>query len=283
MKATVVRQLAIAVNRLSPSTAHSSSLLQVRSASTAAPTTAARRPPPTASSSSSYATAASPSSYSSPTPSPTQSNSAGAYPTNPFVSFPNVYGGFKVHKSRAALTVSFARPQVSVVTPRSASAQPYYRLERAGALQLEFAPTATDAADSGSAAGGNNPNSNARAYNWRDKVVLLLSVSEMGDLLAFSQLAAVSDIKFYHDPQLGTEQAGETRKELVIKRAAAGKGYYFNLSVNMKGAGKSLVQVPVSDGEMAVLLELCKQSIPQLLCMAHLPPRVESEGEGQGQ
>ena len=143
---------------------------------------------------------------------------------------------------------------------------------------MEFAPAATDTADSTAAA---NPASNARAYNWRDKVVLFLSVTEIGDLLAFSTLPAVADIKFFHDPQLGTEAAGEVRKELVIKRAGAGKGYYFNLAVNMKGAGKSLVQVPVSDGEMAVLVELCRQSLPQLLCMAHLPPRIEEAGEGQ--
>ena len=111
--------------------------------------------------------------------------------------------------------------------------------------------------------------------------MMYLSVTEIGDLLAFTQLPAVNEIKFYHDPQLGTEAAGEMRKELVIRRAGAGKGYYCNLMLNNKGA-KTSIQVPVSDGEMAVLVELCKQSIPQLLCMAHLPPRVE-DGEGQGQ
>jgi len=167
---------------------------------------------------------------------------------------------------------------VSVVTPRSATSQPYYRLERAGALLLDFAPAATDSADSPAAT---SPGSNARAYNWRDKVAMNLSITEIGDLLAFTSLPAVADIKFYHDPQLGTEAAGETRKELVVKRASAGKGYYFNLGVSVKAAGKSSIQVPVSDGEMAVLVELCKQSLPQLLCMAHLPPRVEDSGEGQ--
>ena len=269
MTSSVFRQLVRpAVHRLNRSAAHFTFSSLVRSVSSTAVPSSTRRASPA----SSFATNAAPSSSSAPTSS---YSSAGAYPTNPFVSYPNVYGGFKVHKSRAALTISFARPQVSVVTPRSASSQPYYRLERAGALQLEFAQAATDAPDTATA-----PGSNARSYNWRDKVVMSLSVSEIGDLLAFSSLPAVAEIKFFHDPQLGTEAAGETRKELLVRRAGAGKGYYFNLAVNMKGAGKSQVQVPVSDGEMAVLVELCRQSLPQLLCMAHLPPRVE-EGEGQ--
>ena len=271
MASSIFRQLVrLAANRFtrSPSLSASSSL--ARHASSATPASSARRSPPA----SSFATTSSPTASSS---APSSSSSAGAYPTNPFVSFPAVYGGFKVHKSRAALTISFLRPLVCVVTPRSALSQPYYRLERAGALQFDFAPAATDAPDSAATAAG----SNARAYNWRDKVVMSLSVTEIGDLLAFSSLPAVAEIKFFHDPQLGTEAAGETRKELIIKRAGMGKGYYFNLSVNMKGAGKSVVQVPVSDGEMAVLVELCKQSVPQLLCMAHLPPRIEETVEGQ--
>ena len=272
MTSSVFRQLLRpATSLVIRSTAQSTSASLARRASSAAVPSSTRRSPPA----SSFATAASPSYSSAP-------STSGAYPSNPFVSYPNVYGGFKVHKSRAALTISFVRPQLSVVTPRSAAAQPYYKLERAGALGLDFAPAANDAADSAAAASSSSSSSgsNARAYNWRDKVAMFLSVSEIGDLLAFASFPAVADIKFYHDPHLGTDAAGETRKELVIKRAAAGKGYYFNLGISMKAAGKSSIQVPVSDGEMAVLVELCKQLLPQLLCMAHLPPRIE-EGEGQ--
>ena len=85
------------------------------------------------------------------------------------------------------------------------------------------------------------------------------------------------------DPQMGTDAAGDTRKELVIKRAGAGKGYYANLGVTARGSGKTSIQVPVSEGEMAVLVVLCQQMLPQLLCMHHLPPSIQVEETSEGQ
>ena len=270
--ATVFRQLVRPVASRFTSRSTSSIIARYASTTTSSPASnSARRP--TTSPASSFATSASP--YASSAPS--SSSSAGAYPTNPFVNYPNVYGGFKVHKSRAALTIAFARPQVSIVAPRSPTAQPYYRLERAGSLLLDFAPAAADTPDT--PAGG----ATTRVYDWRNKVTVFLSVTEIGDLLAFHHTATQSDLKFYHDPAMGTDHAGDIRKELIIKRAGAGKGYYVNLGVTSKAAGKSSIQVPVSEGEMAVVVGLCQQMLPQLLCMQHLPPKIQIEETSEGQ
>ena len=204
----------------------------------------------------------------------TPSPSSPPFPLNPFTSTPTVYGGFKIHKSKAALDVAFTRPEVSQV--RSSSSYPYFRLDRAGALRLEFAP-ASDSAPTPQPAGATT-----RAYQWGSKVTLQLSVTEVGELLAFSGYSTATEVKFFHDPALGGEGEGEVRKELVVKRNPPGKGYYFNCTVSVKASGKQTVMIPVSDGEFEVLVTLCRQLLPSMLAMGHLPPLLrDANGEGQ--
>ena len=205
---------------------------------------------------------------------PSSSSSPSPYPLNPFTSTPTVYGGFKIHKSKAALDVAFTRPEVSQA--RNTSSYPYFRLDRAGALRLEFAP-ASEAPPTLQSVGATT-----RSYQWGSKVALQLSVTEVGELLAFSGYPSATEVKFFHDPQLGGEGEGEVRKELVVKRNPPGKGYYFNCSVAVKASGKQTVMIPVSDGEFEVLVTLCRQLLPQMLAMGHLPPLLrDTAGEGQ--
>ena len=198
---------------------------------------------------------------------------------NPFTNVPTVYGGFKVHKSKAALDVAFVRPEVSQVRPRSTTAYPYFRLDRAGALRLEFAPSAEGATPQPTGA-------TTRAYQWAHKVAVQLSVAEVGELLAFAAYTSATEVKFFHDPQLGGEGEGEVRKELVVRRNGPGKGYFFNCTMSVKtGAnpGKQTVMLPVSDGEFEVLVTLCRQLLPQMLAMHHLPPLLRTDGAQQGE
>jgi hypothetical protein len=187
-----------------------------------------------------------------------------------------VYGSFKVHKTKAAMDVNFNAPQVSLVQPRNAQLQPYYRLDRQGSLRLEFAP-AVETTTATSPAGGRG-----RPYAWSDKQTVHLSVSEVGDLLAFHSQPSSAELRFLHDPALNSEQEGEVRKELLIRRQGGGKGYFFNCSINVKGGGKQVVQLPVSDGEWEVITSLCRAMLPQLLGMRQLPLRT-SRDEGQGE
>ena len=200
------------------------------------------------------------------------SSSTSPYPLNPFTSIPTVYGGFKVHKSKAALDVAFIRPEVSQVRSRTPNASPYFRLDRAGALRLEFAPASEGAVGQASGA-------TTRSYQWASKVQLQLSVTEVGELLAFAQYPQATEVKFFHDPALGGEGEGEVRKELVVKRNGPGKGYFFNCTVAVKASGKQTVMLPISDGEWEVLVSLCRQLLPQMLAMGHLPPLLRGEGD----
>ena len=89
-------------------------------------------------------------------------------------------------------------------------------------------------------------------------------------------------MKFYHDPGLNSETAGQVRKELFVKRIGAGKpGYFFNFSVSNKAEGGSSAPVQkkfsiaVTEGEMQIILALIQQSLPLLLAL-HIKPRYES-------
>ena len=213
------------------------------------------------------------SSYTS-SPSSFQSSSAsssGSGSAPPTVTELTVYGSFKVHKTKAAMDVAFNSPQVSLVQPRNAQLQPYYRLERQGSLRLEFAPAVEAAAAQPPASGRGRP------YAWSDKQTVHLSVTEVGDLLAFHSQSAAAELRFLHDPALNSEQEGEVRKELLIRRQGGGKGFFFNCSINVKGAGKQVVQLPVSDGEWEVIAALCRSLLPQLLGMRQLPLRTQRD------
>jgi hypothetical protein len=43
------------------------------------------------------------------------------------------------------------------------------------------------------------------------------------------------------------------------------------------------VMIPVSDGEWEVMTTLCRQLLPQMLAMGHLPPSMRGDGEQQQQ
>lgn len=97
--------------------------------------------------------------------------------------------------------------------------------------------------------------------------------------------------KIFHDPLLGSQLAGQTRKELVLKRIGAGKpGYFFNFTVTSKdapeggaaagsaaGAGSRKWSIAVTEGEFQVLLTLIQQTMPELLALSTKPTIVSEE------
>lgn len=122
---------------------------------------------------------------------------------------------------------------------------------------------------------------------------IVLSLSEMGEILAYSkksdEVQGKEGIRIFHDPNLGTEFKGQTRKEFIIRRSVIGgkTSYYFNLAVSHSAgdqAGKQAkFSVALSEGEFQVLLTLINQAIPELLGIPLHPqierPKFPSESE----
>jgi len=129
-----------------------------------------------------------------------------------------------------------------------------------------------------------------KSYEWDSAQIITLSVSELGDVLAFDKAKDVPELKIFHDPGLGSSVAGQVRKELVVKRIGGGKpGYFFNFSVTNKddstGAGLRKWSIAVTEGEWNVLLTLIQQTLPDLLALSTKPQlqREDDFAQGQGQ
>jgi hypothetical protein len=111
-------------------------------------------------------------------------------------------------------------------------------------------------------------------------------------LLCFPCVQDVPEVKFFHDPGLGSDSAGQVRKELAVKRIGGGKpGYFFNFAVTAKGgddtgvaAGQRKWSLAVSEGEFQVVLTLIRQTLPDLLALSTKPIVQREEGaEGEQQ
>ena len=129
-------------------------------------------------------------------------------------------------------------------------------------MLLEFAA----ANDGGGQQGGSGPQGGGgapagqRTYNWRDKVTIALSVSELGALFADPS----KPHSFFHDPGMGTGAQGATTKSLKVNPADDG-GLYFNASQQQQGRPSASVSVRLSDAEFYVLRRLGDYAIPRLL------------------
>lgn len=166
----------------------------------------------------------------------------------PFIPKP-VFSSYKIYKSKTALDFVPIKAQLGWNSPH-VEERKWLALKRAGGFKLTFA------------AGEN------RHYDWTNGNMITLSVTELGDVLAFHADKSQAEHKFFHDPNLGGEDAGRTRKELVLKRIGAGKpGYFFNFAVTDKDAGQKRWSIAISEGEMCVLVTLIQQTMPALLAL----------------
>ena len=101
----------------------------------------------------------------------------------------------------------------------------------------------------------------------QNKQTFSLSVNELGDFLAvhaagFSSSAA--ELKFVHDPAMGTPEARKVIKSLSFVDTKDGKGAVY-ASINVTGPESARVSVPVSAGELEVMATIFRFSIPRLL------------------
>jgi hypothetical protein len=187
-----------------------------------------------------------------------------------------VFSQWNIFKSRSSVQFKFVSPTLTL-----SSTGKSYQLARQGKLLLTFAPNKAPA-------GTSTPPEQVfgnRSYDWDNSQSLQLSVTEIGDLLAFYEHKSASEVKFMHDPNKGkAEGEGEIRKELVIKRVdpnSPGKGYYCNfLLVNNKEKTKVPLATPVTEGEMALLIELCRSNLSKLLALELLPRVAPSNSSG---
>lgn len=93
-------------------------------------------------------------------------------------------------------------------------------------------------------------------YDWDNKIILALSVSDMGKLLA--GLNKLGETKIMHDPGAKTDAAGAIKKYLTVTLSDKGALFYCKQSGN--GEEKAHT-VPLSPDEVVTLRALLQHAI----------------------
>ena len=140
------------------------------------------------------------------------------------------YASYVVYKTKAAVSVKVFPASFEMVNKARV-------VSREGGLFLEFANS-----------------SGPRTYDWTKKGTFLVSTTECGELLMLD--SSSKGLEFFHDPNMGTQSAGQITKKIKFAPAPDGKGLFLSLAVNDKSTGSSAYSVPISWGELQVIFIL---------------------------
>lgn len=148
------------------------------------------------------------------------------------------FSDYSVYKQKAAFSLK-------VIPPTFKTSGSYKRMSREGVLLFELAPAV-----------GN------RQYDWNAKLTFSLNPTECGGFLVADKN---EQLLFTHDPNMGSEDAGQVVKRLSINPSPDGKGVFFR--INSSGADKSKIDIPIllTWGELEVVKIITRFSLPYLL------------------
>lgn len=97
-------------------------------------------------------------------------------------------------------------------------------------------------------------------YDWENKVIMALSVNDMGKVLL--GLNKLGDTEIMHDPNAKTQSAGQVKKWLNIKTSE--QGALFRVSMSAGGEQRSHT-VPLSPDEVVILRALLQRAVARAL------------------
>ncbi|GAB2290540.1 Single-stranded DNA-binding protein why2, mitochondrial [Dionaea muscipula] len=151
-----------------------------------------------------------------------------------------IYAEFNVYKGKAALSASPVLPRFSKANSGG------LKVDRRGSMMLTFSPAVGE-----------------RKYDWERKQLFALSVTEIGSMIS---LGANDSCEFFHDPSMGSSNAGQVRKSLSVKPHMDGSGYFISLNVvnNIKQVNERFT-VPVSSAEFAVMRTAFSFALPLIM------------------
>lgn len=106
--------------------------------------------------------------------------------------------------------------------------------------------------------------SNATApnvYDWDNKIVFALSVTDVG---AFLDGIKKGNVKLYHDPGMKSDEQGQVTKGLEVTKPEDKDSFWFKLR-EKQGETTKEVNLPISLQEMLILDNLLRAALPKLL------------------
>ncbi|KAK7380660.1 hypothetical protein VNO78_33175 [Psophocarpus tetragonolobus] len=156
-----------------------------------------------------------------------------------------VYVGYSVYTRKGVLTVT---PRAPEFESRNSGA---FKVSKDGFVLLQFAPSV----------GSDEP-----IYDWNQKQIFSLSLSEMGTLIS---LGAKDSWEFFHETIKSKSNEIEVRKTLKVEPLLDATGHIFKLSVQKRSPDMEEIQksisLPVVSSELAVLRSIFNYIMPYLL------------------
>ncbi|TKY69717.1 Single-stranded DNA-binding protein WHY1 [Spatholobus suberectus] len=175
-----------------------------------------------------------------PFPSPPQRPPVGELP-------PRVFVGYSVYTRKGVLKVSPRPPEFEAKNSGA------FKVSREGYVLLQFAPSV-------------GTDESIYEYDWNQKQVFSLSVSEMGTLIS---LGAMDSWEFFHETIKAKSNEFEVRKVLKVEPLLDATGHLLSLSVQKKSENMEEIQesifLPVTRAELAVLRTIFNYIMPYLL------------------
>jgi hypothetical protein len=155
------------------------------------------------------------------------------------------YAGYNVYKSKGAINIKIISPTWTQLQGGSS-----YQVTKEGGLLFEFAPAAA----------------NPREYDWGKKSTFFLDATECGEVL---DKVFNNGCEFVHDPGAQSPTAGQVSKRMKFSPTPDKKGVFVSLSVSDRANAQasSSLSVPMSFGEVNVLDNIIRFSIPRFLGM----------------
>jgi len=133
-----------------------------------------------------------------------------------------------------------------------------------GALQLDLIPVEKSKRDLGVVLITFAAPKPDKTYDWNNKVVMGLNLSDIANIFEFLSFAEFGDsTSIYHDPNAGTTKEGQEKKKLALSRGRE-HGWFMKATYRQGDLHKE-VNLPVKDGEMMIIRTLLQYAIPHIL------------------
>ncbi|XP_020217545.1 single-stranded DNA-binding protein WHY1, chloroplastic [Cajanus cajan] len=178
---------------------------------------------------------------------PKPSSSPPQYPPIGGESLQKVYVGYSIYTLKGVITVAPRPPEFE---QKNSGA---YAVSREGYVLLQFAPSL---------------GADEVTYDWNQKEVFALSVSEMATLI---NLGSRDSCEFLHETMKPKSDEYEVRKVLKVEPVLDASGHLISLSVQKKHENENMneieksIFIPVVRAELAVLRSTFNYIMPYLL------------------
>lgn len=162
-----------------------------------------------------------------------------------------VNASLRIYKTRCVLDTSFVAP-VFLDGATSTS------MRRMGGAMLKFAAEHPDSTPE------------KRSYDYEKQQVFMLSPFEIGQLLALAEDGS-GEARFFHDPNMKSDQSGSITKSLVVKRSSGDKkGWSFALDVSENGSKSGNFYMFLTDGEFRTVRSVFEHMLPVCTCLGSI-------------